>query len=170
VLADAEIERARAAAALTSRDAKGTPTLTIGPRRERAAFSSYSDTSVGVSLSMPFGGAAHRRVAVSAAARVVAEAEAARLELLRQLDFELHEARHDLLVIESSLELARRRSDLAAEGFAMSQQAFTQGEMTLLELLRRAETDQRVRREVAGLEVERQRAIARINHGVGIWP
>lgn len=168
--ADAEIQRARAALELTSRAAKGTPVLTIGPQSERGAFSSYWADSVNVSVSLPFGGRAHQRVATTAAARVVAEAESDRLRLLRQLDHDLHEARHDLLVIESSLELAQQRSELAARSFAMSQQAFTQGEMTLLEVLRREETDLLTRHEVAALEVRRQRAIARINHGVGEWP
>lgn len=170
MLADAELEQARAAVDLTSRAAKGAPTLTIGPRRERASFSDYSADSLGISVAIPFGGKAHRTPAIAAAARELAQAEADRLQLLRQLDLDLHEARHTLLVVESSLELARRRSEIADSSFAMSQRAFADGEMSLLELLRREETALLTAREVAGLEVERQRAIARINQAVGVLP
>jgi len=169
-LADTELGRARAEQALVSRAANGAPTLTIGPRRERAAFSDYSADSLGISVSMPFGGSVHRSAEIAAAARVTARAQAQRLQLLRQLELELHEARHSLLVIEASLELAQRRSALAARSFEMSQQAFTQGEMTLLELLRREETALSTQREVIGFEVARQSAIAQINQAIGVWP
>jgi len=170
LLADAELARARAELDLTRRSSKGNPTLTIGPQRERGAFSDYEANSLNVSVSMPFGGAKHSAVATSAIARVAAKAEADRRELVRELDFELHEARHGLLVIEESLELARLRSELATRSFQMSERAFSQGEITLLELLRSEETALVTQREVAGLEVEQQRAIAQINQAVGVWP
>lgn len=169
-LADADLARSRAESDLTSREARRAPTLTIGPRRERAPFSDYSADSLGVSITMPFGGRVHVTAATAAADRRIAEAEADRLELLRRLDLDLHEARHGLLVIEESLALARQRSALAGTSFAMSQQAFAQGEMTLLELLRREETAQLTQREVSRLEVERPRAIAQINQAIGVEP
>ena len=170
MLADASLERARADLELMRHAVKGTPALTIGPRREQAAFSDYAADSLGVSFSMPFGGRTHVTAEIAMAARAATRAEAERLGLLRRLDLDLHEARHGLLVIEDSLDLAQRRSELAATSFAMSRQAFAQGEMTLLELLRREETALLTQREVAGLEVERHRAIAQINQAIGVWP
>jgi outer membrane protein TolC len=170
LLADADLERARAELDLTSRASRGNPTLTIGPQRERGAFSDYSANSVNVSLAVPFGGRKHQAVELAASSRVAASAASERRQLLRELDLELHEARHGLLVIEESLTLARQRSDLATRSFEMNERAFNQGEITLLELLRSEETALLTQRQVAGLEVERQRAIAQINQAIGVWP
>jgi outer membrane protein TolC len=170
MLADAELELAQAELKLTNRSTKGTPTLTIGPQNDQAAFSDYSANSLNVSLSMPFGGRAHVSAASATAARLASQAESDRLQLLRELHLELHEARHDLVVIEATLELAAQRSQLAAGSFEMSEQAFSQGEISLLELLRSEETALRAQRAVASLEVERQRAISQVNQATGVWP
>lgn len=169
-LADLEVERARAEVELTRHSSKGNPTLTIGPMDQRDAFSGYSARSINVSLSMPFGGHAHSSVATAASSRAATRAEADRLQLLRELDLELHEARHTLIVIEESLALAEQRSELAGRSFDMSQRAFAEGEITALELLRTEEIALATTREVVALEVERQRAIAQINHATGVWP
>jgi cobalt-zinc-cadmium efflux system outer membrane protein len=169
-LAEAELERARAELALTDASARGAPVLTIGPRREQAALSTQQVDSLGVTLSVPFGGRSQRAVQTSAAARRVAAAEAARGLLLRSLDLNLHEARHSLEVIEASLELVRQRAALAATHLQMSETAFGQGEMTLFELLQQQETARMTQFEAARLEIERQYTIAEINHALGEWP
>lgn len=170
VLADADLARARADTELTRQAAKGAPVLSVGPRREVAPFGAYTADTLGLALILPFGGKSHPTAAALASARAAAQADAERRALLRRLDLDLHEARHGLLVIEQSLDLAKRRLELADRSFAMSRQAFAQGEMTLLELLRREETALSTRREVAALEVERQRAIAEINQAIGVSP
>jgi len=169
LLADAEVDRARAELELIDRTARGTPTLTLAPRRERAPFSSFDD-SFGITFALPFGGQAHRNVETAAAARDVAQAESDRAQLLRQMDLDLHEARHDLVVIDASLVLARERYELASRSLEMGQTAFVQGEITLFELLRWEETARIAQREAESLEIERQRAIAQINQAIGEWP
>jgi len=170
MLADAEVERARAELALIERTVRGTPTLTIAPRRERAPFSNFDVDSIGISVAVPFGGQAHTTVQTATAVRKTAQAEADRAQLLRQLDLDLHEARHSLVVINASLELARERYDLAATSLQMGEIAFAQGEITLFELLRWEETARITQREAESLEIERQRAIAQINQATGEWP
>jgi outer membrane protein TolC len=169
-LADSEVERARAEVELTRRSSKGNPTLTIGPIDQRGAFSTYSARSMNVSLSLPLGGRAHSAAATAESNRAASRAEADRRQLLRELDLELHEARHTLQVVEESLELARQRAELATRSFTMSERAFAEGEITVLELLRSEEFALTTQRAVAGLEVERQRAIAQINQAIGVWP
>ncbi|HMB72193.1 MAG TPA: TolC family protein, partial [Gammaproteobacteria bacterium] len=170
LLAASELERARAELDMTRRSSKGTPILTVAPQRDRAAFSNYTANSLNVSVSIPFGGRGHSDTAITAAAREVAAAESELSRVLRGLNVELHEARHGLSVIEASLVLAEQRSELAARSFAMSERAFAQGEISLLELLRSEEIALQTRREVAGLEVERLRSIAQINQATGVWP
>jgi len=169
-LADAEVERARVELELVDRAARGTPTLTIAPRRERASFSNFDADSLGINVAMPFGGRAHRTVQTAAAVRETAQAEADRAELLRRLDLDLHEARHGLVVVNASLELARERYELAVMSLRMGENAFTQGETTLFELLRWEETARITQREAESLEIERQRAIAQVNQALGEWP
>jgi outer membrane protein TolC len=169
-LADAEVARARAELALTDASGRGTPTLTIGPRREQAAFSTFQTDSLGISVAVPFGGRPQRAVQTAAASRRVASTEAARAQLLRQIDLSLHEARHMLVVIDASLDLTRQRAALAATHLQMSETAFAQGEMTLFELLQQQETAQLTQHEIARLQVEREYAITQINQALGEWP
>jgi outer membrane protein TolC len=169
-LADFEVQRARAEIELTRRSSKGNPTLTIGPADQRDTFSSYSARSINLSLSMPFGGRAHSAAVTAESARTATQEEADRRQLLRELDLALHEAKHTLSVIEKSLELAEQRAELATRSFAMSESAFAEGEITVLELLLSEEIALATQREVVGLEVERQRAIAQINQATGVWP
>jgi len=170
MLADSALERATVELERVRRAAKGTPVLSVGPQRDRAAFSDYTASSMNVAVSIPFGGRGHSDIEIAAAARLVATAQSERLSVLRSLDMALHEARHELLVTEESLVLAQERSSLAAMSLAMSERAFGEGEISLLELLRSEEIAMQTRREMAGLEVERLRSIALINHATGVWP
>jgi cobalt-zinc-cadmium efflux system outer membrane protein len=170
LLADAELERAQAQLELSRKTAKGAPTLTLGPRREQASFSDYAADSLGVTIAVPFGGRGHASAATQDALRAAAQAESQRRMLLRDLELDLHEARHGLSVIEESLALAQRRAELAQTSFELSREAFEQGEKTLQELLLSEEAALLAQREVSGLEVDRQRTIAQINHAVGVWP
>jgi outer membrane protein TolC len=170
MLAAAELQRAQATLELAQRNAKGSPVLTVGPRREQDEFSDYEADSLGVTLSVPFGGRGYGSTMTASAVQAAARAESDRRRLLRELDLELHEARHRLLVVDESLELAKQRSELAQRGFEMSRLAFEQGEKSLLELLRSEEIALLASRDVASLEVDRQRTIAQINQAVGVWP
>ncbi len=169
-LANAEVERARAAAAFADHSARGNPVLTIGPRRQRDALTDYYNDSMGVGFSMPFGGGRYGATARAESLSGLAAAETRRAQLLRQLDLDLHEAEHMLYVLEQSLEVAEARSSDAARQWSMGRSAFTQGEIELPELLRIQDTAQSAERELARLEIERQRAIAAVNQAIGVLP
>src|SRR5690606_5003032 len=131
-LAAATAERARAELALVARGAKGSPQLTIGPRRQRDPMTDFYTDSVGVEVAVPIGGRAHVAGEVAAAQRRVAEAQAERAAVERQLHAELHEALHRLRTAEQALELAARRADIAARHREMGRVAFEQGEIDLV--------------------------------------
>src|SRR5690606_17609348 len=95
-LARAEAERARASLELSARAAKGSPLLSIGPRRERDPLADYYTDSVGVEVSIPVGGGAHADVETAASRRQVAAAEASLAALERRLHADLHDALHTL--------------------------------------------------------------------------
>lgn len=166
-LAAATAERARAELALVARGAKGSPQLTIGPRRQRDPMTDFYTDSVGVEVAVPIGGRAHVAGEVAAAQRRVAEAQAERAAVERQLHAELHEALHRLRTAERALELAARRADIAARHREMGRVAFEQGEIDLVELLRRDETALLAARQARELDVRRGRAISAVNHALG---
>lgn len=169
-LARAEAARASAALELSARSAKGSPTLTIGPRRQRDALTDYYTDSVGAEVSIPVGGGAHADVDMAAARRQLAAAEAALASLERRLHANLHDALHTLETAESALALAQRRAEIAARYRDMGRTAFEQGEISLLELLRRDEAARAAARSARALEVQRGRAIAAVNQAVGVLP
>jgi outer membrane protein TolC len=170
VMADAAVARAQAELELVDGSAKGAPTLIIGSKRERGAFTNYYVDSIGLAINVPFGGEAHRNAKTSDSLRTVSVAKADRAQLRRQLELDLHEAHHNLVIIDASLNLARERSELADRRLQMSDRAFAQGEMTLFELLLQQELARKTERELVRLEVEHQRAIAEINQALGEWP
>ncbi|MBN1238755.1 MAG: TolC family protein [Gammaproteobacteria bacterium] len=169
-LADAELERTRAQLEFAERDAKGSPTLLIGPRRQRDPMATFYTDSVGVEVTVPFGGGSHTATTTAAAVRRVAEAEAERAAVERRLHAQLHEALHTLATAEEALELAEQRADVAAQHRRMGQTAFEQGEITLVDLLRRVDAAQVAERQAAALRVMRGRSIAAVNHAVGELP
>ena len=170
VMADAELARAEANLDLATDSVKGAPVLTVGSRRERASYSDVYVDSLGMQFKVPFGGGAHRSVQAAGNLRDVSAVKADRAQLLRQLELDLHEAHHTLVVVDASLALTRQQSELATRSLQMSERAFEQGEMTLFELLLQQERAQNAEFETARLEVERQRAIAEINQALGEGP
>lgn len=169
-LADAALARAKANLELVDRETRGTMIVTVGPRRQRDALSTLTNNSFAVGVSFPVGGKQVGAPDRARAARLVAEAESQRGQLLRQLDLDLHEAEHMLSVVEESLTLADTQSDLAMRQWQMAQSAFTQGEIELRDLLRIQDAAQNVQREAGRLRVERQRQIAAINQALGETP
>ena len=169
-LANAEVERARAAVEFAERSARGSPVLTIGPRRQRDAMTDYYNDSLGVGFTVPFGGSRYGGTARAESLSELAAGETWRAQLLRQLDLDLHEAEHTLYVLEQSLEVAEARNADAAQQWRMGRAAFAQGEIELRDLLRIQDTAQNAARELARLGIERQRAIAAVNQAIGVLP
>jgi len=170
VMVDAELARAEAELDLVADSAKGAPLLTLGSRRERGSFSDDYVDSIGLQFKVPFGGGAHQSAQTADNLRAVSAAKADKAQLMRQLELDLHEAHHTLVVVDTTLVLTRQQSELANRGMQMSQRAFEQGEMTLFELLLQQERAQNADLETARLEIERQRAIAEINQALGEGP
>jgi len=169
-LANAEINRARASAAVTEGASKGTPLMSIGPYRERGPLGTFYSDSLTLAITLPIGGKRYGGADRAQAARRVAEAESQRAMLLRELDLDLHEAEHELFVIEQSLDVAAERTTLAERQWQMGQTAFEQGEIDLRDLLLIQEFALTTRREVAHLEIQRQRMIAMLNQALGELP
>jgi outer membrane protein TolC len=169
-LADADVARAAGQSELVDREARGNIAVTLGPRREYAAFNNVPNDSVALGIRVPVGGTGHAVTTRAAANRLAAGAAAERELLRRRLELDLHEAEHTLTVLDESSALAAERRELAAQQSRMAQTAFAQGEIELRELLRIQESEQGAIRDVQRLTVERQRTIAALNQALGETP
>jgi outer membrane protein TolC len=119
---------------------------------------------------LPVGGGRYGAVSRAQASRRLAESESAQGLLLRELDLALHEAEHDLFVVEESLDIVSERTVLAERQWEMAQTAFELGEIDFRDLLRVQETLLAARRDVRRFEILRDRAIAEINQALGDLP
>jgi len=168
--ADAEIRRAESARELAGRVTSTTPSLLIGPRRERAANAEDFDDSIGMTLTIPFGHSSHRETAVAAAQRELASARAMRNRQLRAQTMLLHEAAHSLDVVRRSIEAASARSTLAEKNRRMAVIAYEKGELELIDFLKLQTNAIAAQRALARLQIEQSRQIAFYNQAVGVLP
>ncbi|WP_317932284.1 TolC family protein [Halioxenophilus sp. WMMB6] len=109
----------------------GNATLGIGVRRQQAADNDPQNDSLGLSLSIPFGGKSYSRVQSSAASVALAELDA-RIEQARlDLKLQLHEVEHQLHTLESALAYAQQSRELTQRQWQMAKTAFALGESTI---------------------------------------
>lgn len=169
-LAAAALRRAESEYGRTERSARGSPSLFIGPRRERSVAGQSFEDSVGIMVSIPFGGSSHAGPAVAAAGREVAAARSALAQRERDLRMQLHEAEHTLAVTRRSLTAAEERVRLTRRSHEMAELAYEKGEIDFTDLLRIAESALAARRDLARLRLTENGAIASYNQAVGELP
>ena len=134
----------------------GQPVLQLGARSERAGAESSTE-SLGVSISVPFGGAAHRGVELSELAIEVAAAEDEVRNMAREVRRQAHEAHHRLATARRLQALAVERDELAESERSLARNAYEIGEMSLADRLQvelRATAATRARREAELLAQE----------------
>lgn len=168
--ATAAVERSEAEQALARETGTASPTVTIGPRRERSTGMQDYEDSIGVYLTVPFGGGSHIRTRVAAAGREVAVARARQRATLRELELAMHEAAHSLTAARDNLGLATERAELARQGYAMGEVAYSRGEIGLVELLNLNAVYLDATRQTVRFRMEVNRQTALYNQAVGVTP
>ncbi len=168
--ADAQVSTAQAKLSVASRSAGGNPDLLIGGKRERGGAGEDYNDSFQVAVRIPFniGPAAKPEVAVAGTA--LAETEAARVGLERQLSTELRTAAHELETVGRRLTQAREQNRIAAENLHLARRAFDLGEIDLTGLQRVQSLAFAAERAEQQLKILRQRAIAQYNQAAGELP
>jgi outer membrane protein TolC len=169
-LADLAVERAEADVEVARQSSNAGATVLVGTRRERPAFGTSFDDSIGVTLNVPFGGSAHRDTQIAAAARAASEARAARNQEFRMLELEMHEAAHSLAVVRENYAAASQRLEIAERHQEMGEMAYEKGEIELLDLLKIKDTAIAARRHVMRLQIDEKRQTALYNQAVGELP
>jgi outer membrane protein TolC len=164
------LRSARAEHAAAERNASGNPALLIGPRRERGVDTNRYETSVGMTLTVPLPAVRLTRSKTAASAEAVADAQATLLRARRDLSLSLHEAEHELHVVEAALQAAGAEHDAARQVYDMSRRAFEAGELPLAELLRLQTSWLEAAERLALLDVRRNRTISAYNQATGNTP
>ena len=103
-------------------------TLSVGMRRQRGSALEPDIDSVGLAITIPFGGGSHRNASASAAAVALADADVRLYQAQRALTGQLHEVTHQLEVIRDAIDYAARARDLNRERWQMTRKAFSLGE------------------------------------------
>ncbi|MGA7982939.1 MAG: TolC family protein [Chromatiaceae bacterium] len=168
--AEASVATARAGLTVASRSAGGSPELMIGGKRERGSSSDSYDNSLQVAVRIPFNIGPAAKPEIAAAGRTLAEADASRLRLQRQLDTELRTADRELETINQRLVLAREQNRIAAENLRLARRSFELGESDLVSLLRVQTLAFAAERAEQQLKILRRRAIAKYNQAAGVLP
>jgi len=169
---NSQIERKQAELNALKLIGAGQSNLTVGVNSDRGDNDPRSNKteSFNIGVNVPFGGSAHRAPHIAAINvelnRLVAERE----QLYRNLVQAHHEAEHNLEVNRVELEIAEQLKQVAEKHLVMTQGAFAEGEISLMDLLKiQSRTQQAIlNAKERALILERDQAF--YNQAVGAMP
>ena len=152
------------------RQAKGSPTLRMGVRRERGDFSQPYVDSLGVSFSIPLN--SRRMIDASTADARAArnDAELALINQQRLLTSQLHEIEHRLSSLETEIPLAERENELGERRRQMAEIAFGNGEIDSTQVILAIQQAQQSAYAYQRVLMEQQHLISQYNQIVGVMP
>lgn len=162
-LASAEITRAEV-------EARGSPTLSFGSRRQRADDFTENDNALALSISIPLGGQAHVDAATSPARRARVDAEVQFQNTQRALNLQLHEVEHELFTLSESLPLGEEQARLARQQLDMARAAFEAGESDMSLVVISLQQARLSARELEALNLRHARLISEFNQIIGVLP
>jgi outer membrane protein TolC len=146
------------------------PQLTINARRDRGAFDTEYDNSVGIAVRVPLDSQVRSAPMLANAELGLAHAMTARDRLMLMLQTSLHEAAHNLEVTRSELKIVEEQNRLAQESQRLAKKAFDLGESDLVSLLRVQAMAREAERALRSRQTQLQWDVARFNQAVGVLP
>lgn len=152
------------------RQTKGSPTISLGMRRERGDWQQPSIESVGISVSIPI--ASRSLVAAgSADARAArTNSELALVQDMRALTAQLHEVEHELFTLAQALPLTERQHAVNQQQWQMAQTAFEVGEADLTHVIMALQRAQDSAREHQLQLLREQHLTSEYNQIIGVLP
>jgi len=117
------------------REARGSPNLSVGLRRERGDWQQPYINSAAISISIPISSRAVVNAAGSEARAARNESELARIQDLRELNTLLQQTQRELASVNAALPMAQREAELGQRQQQMAQTAFETGEIDLPEVI-----------------------------------
>lgn len=152
------------------REARGSPSLSVGLRRERGDWRQPYINSAAVTVSIPFATRAVVNAAGSQARMARSTSEVARLQDLRELTARLHEVKHELSTVADALPLAAREHELSQRQQQMAQTAFETGELELPQVILILQRARESALAYQQLLLRQQHLEAEYNQIVGVLP
>lgn len=166
--ARASMTAAQAGRAVVRERGRLQPTVGVNVRREDDGRNAID--SIGVSLSLPIPLSRLRAPEEARAGMELADAQAGFLRARRDTELAVEQAREALASARGQLERAREQKSLAAENLRIQQQAYSLGEIGLIDLLRVRGRSLAAQRQAVTSEIDLKRAIADYNQAKGVMP
>jgi cobalt-zinc-cadmium efflux system outer membrane protein len=154
----------------TRQEAKGSPSVMVGARRQRGGEGEDYNDSLLVSLSVPFGGSAHVGSRVSSVKRQKAEAEIQFKTAQNELTRRLRELQHEQEQTRAALRLSEEQVALDRRQWEMAQSAFELGELTLFQVLAALRQSGASTLEHEILKLRSESLVIQFNQSVGVLP
>jgi outer membrane protein TolC len=123
--------------------------------------------ALGIGFTVPLGPSPRRDGEVAHALEAAAGVEAEYLETQREVELQLHEARHQLETVTRQLANSEAMMATASEKFELDRLAFELGELSTNQWLRRLSDYKDIERTHQLLQVQHGAAIAAYNQAVG---
>ncbi|MCB1924789.1 MAG: TolC family protein [Gammaproteobacteria bacterium] len=164
------VEQARARRDRVSKTRRSSPSVWLGGKSSQAVAGSGYDSAVGIELSVPFGGSAHTAPELATAEAELTRAQVDHANAQRAVEDELAQAKLELERAKAAVGQTQRRRDLAEQSLTLSQRAFALGETDLIRLLQVQADALAARHDLDIRELERDRAVSRLNQALGVTP
>lgn len=165
-----EITISQSNIAEAERNARGSPNISFGVRRERGDWQQRYIDSVGVSVSIPITSRAAVAAGSSDARAASVHTELAQLQDLRELTAQLHEAEHELFTLAQALPLTERQVQVDQQQWQMAQTAFAAGETDLTHVIMAMQRAQNSVREHQQQLLRQQHLNSEYNQIIGVLP
>jgi cobalt-zinc-cadmium efflux system outer membrane protein len=155
---------------LLDKSTRDAPELTLRALRVQGERNEAAANAIGIKLTVPFSSAPRQARDSAGLGAELAEAEAQREQLRRQLLSDIDSARYDLQAAQARLELAESRAALAADTLQLTQRSFSLGEADLATLLRARAAAFDAQAERDRQRIARAVAISQLNQAMGNLP
>ncbi len=167
---DAVISKKQAAVTWIKAQGSGQTNVSIGGTTERGARGDATSDSINFGISIPFGGSAFLAPKIAVAETALMQAKIEKSHLYRQLQSELHEAKHELDIAREQWVINQQMANNAQEYLKMSGLSFESGEINLMDFLKIQERAYHAlqQRQISALKIKRN--IALYNQAVGVAP
>ena len=167
---DAGLKRARQQTEQQRLGSRGNPTLSVGARNVRADQFTDANTTLALSLSIPFGGKRFTSAKVADARRAETDIEVALLEMQRELQTQLHEVEHDLQVTRQKITIAAESASLAQSHWDMTRTAWELGENTMTEVMIAQQQYRETNLKLLTLQLQQKALVSAFNQTLGVMP
>lgn len=152
------------------REARGSPVLSVGMRRDRGAGIEPWNDALALSVSVPLGGRASVSAQVSEAESRRVESQVALVNARRELMRQLHEVQHQQELTSDALVLSAEELELNRQRYRMAQTAFENGETDLLRVVTALEALQDAEQSHEELQLRQQALHSEFNQIIGVLP